>query len=77
MRKHFILGLLMVLSICFSANAQNSENEAAAKQWISTHSKELNLPTFSDFKLTFVRKSLSGETLRFQQQLNNDSIFLL
>ena len=75
MKNHFILGLLMVFSICFSANAQNSENEATARQWISNHSKELNIPSFTNFKLTFVRKSLSGENLRFQQQLNNVPVY--
>lgn len=75
MKNHFILGLLMVFSICFSANAQSSENEATARQWISNHSKELNIPSFTNFKLTFVRKSLSGENLRFQQQLNNVPVY--
>ena len=65
----------MGLSICFTANAQNSANEKAARLWISSHSEELHLPSFCDFKLTFVRKSLSGETLRFQQQLNHVTVF--
>ncbi len=75
MKKNFFLGILMVLSICCSTFAQSSQNEGAAREWITAHSRELNIPPFSDFKLKFVRKSLSGETLRFQQQINNIPVF--
>lgn len=75
MKKNFYLGILMVLSICFSANAQTSRNEVAAREWISAHSRELNIKPYHNFKLSFVRKGLAGETLRFQQMLNNTPVY--
>ena len=59
----------------FTANAQVSKNENAARKWITDHSKEMGIKDFHTFKLSFVRKSLSGETLRFQQMLNNVPVY--
>lgn len=54
-----------------STYAQTSSNEKAAREWITAHSKELKLRATDNFKLSFVRKGLAGETLRFQQMVND------
>jgi len=58
-----------------SANAQVSENEDAARTWITSHAKELKIKDGHTFKLNFVKKGLSGETLRFQQMVNETPVF--
>ena len=73
--KTKLLYLLLVAAITFSATAQVSNNENAALKWISDNAKELNIQPYHNFKLTFVRKGLAGETLRFQQMLNNVPVF--
>lgn len=66
----------LLLIICFfSVKAQVSDREPAARKWISDHSKELNIQSYHSFKLTNVRKSLAGETLRFQQMLNDIPVY--
>lgn len=67
--------LAAAFAICFSVNAQESKNESAARKWIADHAKELKIKDYHTFKLNFVRKSLSGETLRFQQMLDNVPVF--
>jgi Zn-dependent metalloprotease len=67
--------MLLVVVLSFSAAAQTSANEKAAREWISSNSKELGIKDFHTFKLNFVRKSLSGETLRFQQMVNDVPVF--
>jgi hypothetical protein len=69
--------LAVVVTIVFSflSQAQVSSNEATAKEWIRNHAKELNIQPFHSFKLTFVRKSKAGETLRFQEMVNNVPVY--
>lgn len=67
--------MLMVMVFSFSVLAQTSDKESAAREWITTHSKDLGVKDFHTFKLNFVRKSLSGETLRFQQMLRDVPVF--
>src|SRR6218665_182200 len=67
--------IALVLAFGFTAHAQVSENENAAKNWIKDHTAELKIKDFHTFKLNFVKKSLSGETLRFQQTVNNTPVF--
>jgi len=67
--------LAVIIIFTLSANAQVSENEKAARQWIKLHSSELKIKDTDTFKLSFVRKSLSGETLRFQQLVNDVPVF--
>lgn len=55
--------------------AQVSEKEAVARQWIKSNLKELKVNSDADLNLRFVRKSKSGETLRFQQMINNVPVF--
>lgn len=67
--------LAAIIIFTLSANAQVSDNEKAARQWIKSHSSELKIKDTDIFKLSFVRKSLSGETLRFQQLVNDVPVF--
>jgi zinc metalloprotease ZmpB len=69
------LSILILLFFQISVFAQKSENETVARQWIAKHSEELNIQPFHTFKLTFVRKGLAGETLRFQQMLNDVPVY--
>lgn len=55
--------------------AQQSALEGNAKRWISQNSEQLGIQPDSEMKLNFVRKSHSGETLRFQQMINNVPVF--
>ena len=71
--KLHLIAAAMVFGL--TANAQVSKNENAARKWITDHSKEMGIKDFHTFKLSFVRKSLSGETLRFQQMLNNVPVY--
>lgn len=64
-----------ILAFSLTATAQVSKNENAARAWITSNSKELNIQDFHTFKLNFVRKGLSGETLRFQQMVNDVPVF--
>lgn len=68
--------LFMLIFNVFASNAQiSSEKEAIAREWIASHSSELDIKSYHSFKLSFVRKSLSGETLRFQQMVNDVPVF--
>ena len=69
LKLHFATLALTLIS--FSGFAQVSDNEGAARQWIQLHSKELKLKSTDTFKLSFVFKSTAGETLRFQQMMND------
>ena len=65
-----------ILLLSFSSFAQvTSSNEAAARNWIKANESELKIQPFHTFKLSFVRKGETGETLRFQQMLNNTPVF--
>ena len=71
---------LLTLAFCVIGTAQLlfaqvSEKEAVARQWITSNLKELKINSDSDINLRFVRKSISGETLRFQQMVNNIPVF--
>jgi Zn-dependent metalloprotease len=69
----FKLLAAIVMSIGFSCAtfAQVSSNEGAAREWIKANSREMNIQPIHTFKLSFVRKGPAGETLRFQQMLND------
>jgi zinc metalloprotease ZmpB len=73
MKKNLLFILFLFLSIF--ANGQTSEKEQEARNWIKNNFKELKINSDSDISLRFVRKSISGETLRFQQMLNNVPVF--
>lgn len=70
MKCKLLLTMALTFAFSYYGKAQVSSNEAAARNWIRSHSKELNINPSDNFKLSFVRKSVSGETLRFQQMMN-------
>lgn len=72
MKKNLLYAGFLSLFFSFS-NAQTSDKEAQARTWIRDNVKELN--SNSELSLRFVRKSLSGETLRFQQMINGVPVF--
>lgn len=74
MKKNLLFAGLLSLFFSFS-NAQTSDKEGQARAWIKENIKELNLNSDSNLSLRFVRKSLSGETLRFQQMINGVPVF--
>ena len=67
--------IVAMIAVLFTTNAQVSENEPAARQWIKSHSKELKIKPTDVFKLSFVFKSEMGEVLRFQQMMNNVPVY--
>lgn len=76
MKLKLQLAITLVLCIGFSTFAQViSSNETAARNWIKANERELNILPFHTFKLSFVRKGETGETLRFQQMLNNVPVY--
>jgi len=75
MKLKLFFTILASIAFSFSSIAQVSKNESAAREWINDHSGELNIQSFHTFKLSFVRKGLAGETLRFQQMLNDVPVF--
>lgn len=46
-----------------------------ARDYIQKHSKEFGVAPYHKFNLSFTKKSLSGETLRFQQMINDIPVF--
>lgn len=76
MKLHLHVLLLLLIFNIFTTNAQfSSEKENVAREWIVSHSQEMSIKPYHSFKLNFVRKSLSGETLRFQQMINDVPVF--
>ncbi len=76
MKLKLQLTIALLLSIVYSGFAQvTSSNEVAARNWIKANESELKIQSFHTFKLSFVRKGESGETLRFQQMLNNVPVY--
>lgn len=75
MKQKLLFAFAAIVALSFSANAQVSENENAAKDWIRNHAAELNIKSNDIFKLSFVFKSLAGETLRFQQMMNDVPVY--
>lgn len=73
--KKTLLTLVLCVIGTLQLIAQVSEKETAARQWIKSNLKELKINSDSDINLRFVRKSKSGETLRFQQMVNNVPVF--
>lgn len=49
--------------------------EEKAMDWLSKNQQKLKIKNLSDLKLYFSRESLSGSTLRFQQNLNNIPVY--
>lgn len=75
MKKQLLCVAVLLLGFSFISNAQTSNNEKAAREWIKSHAKELNLTSDTNLNLRFARKGLAGETLRFQQMVNDVPVF--
>jgi len=75
MKLRLNLVLILLFIVFFKSNAQVSEREPVARKWIIDHTKEFNIQPYHNFKLTYVRKSLAGETLRFQQMVNDVPVY--
>ncbi|MBL7879317.1 MAG: hypothetical protein JNN23_05585, partial [Chryseobacterium gambrini] len=60
---------------CSALMGQESSLESSARKWITENSSSLGVQNFIQFKLNFVRKSSSGETLRFQQLMKEIPVF--
>ncbi|GEN72795.1 T9SS type A sorting domain-containing protein [Chryseobacterium lathyri] len=74
--KQKITSLVLGSILCCSAlHAQESSFEAPAKNWIKENSRNLGIPGFSGLTLSSVRKSNTGETLRFQQMIKDVPVF--
>ena len=73
LKLHFAILVLTVIS--FSGFAQVSEKEGEARQWITSHASDLKIKSTDTFKLSYVTKSLAGETLRFQQMMNSVPVY--
>lgn len=71
------LKLLLFVGFIYSTItlAQTSSNEGRARAWIKDHASELNIQPYHEFKLAFVRKSVAGEILRFQQMVNDVPVY--
>ena len=75
MKLKLYFALVTLIALSFTSNAQVSQNENAARLWITAHTKDLKIKSFDTFKLSFVFKSEAGETLRFQQMVNNVPVY--
>nr|WP_294774391.1 T9SS type A sorting domain-containing protein [uncultured Flavobacterium sp.] len=72
-KLHF--AFVAIFAFLTSSNAQVSEREAEARQWIKANEKNLKINPNENFSLRFVRKTQTGETLRFQQLKNGVPVF--
>lgn len=63
------------VTLSFQVSAQESANEITALNWIRNHASDFNTKATDVFKLSFVYKSLAGETLRFQQMMNDVPVY--
>lgn len=75
MKRRLLKFAFVLFLFSLQANAQSSENERAARDFIKSQAKDLEIKSFHDFNLRFNRKGPSGETLRFQQTLNGVPVF--
>lgn len=75
MKLKLHLAIAAVIAFSFTANAQTSDKEAAAREWITSHARDLKLKPTDAFTLSFVYKGLAGDVLRFQQMMNDVPVF--
>lgn len=75
MKRKLLSVAILFLGFTLVSRAQSSEKEGAAREWIKSQEKALQIKPEHTFKLHFVRKGLAGETLRFQQMLNDVPVF--
>ena len=75
MKFKLLFTFVAYLTLTCQVNAQESANEITAMNWIKSHASDFNIKATDVFKLSFVYKSLAGETLRFQQMMNDVPVF--
>lgn len=75
MKRKLLKLVVAVVLMSLQANAQQSDKERAARNYITSQEKQLEIQSFHDFKLRFNRKGPSGETLRFQQMVKGVPVF--
>lgn len=75
MKTKLHLAIFAFFTFLATSNAQVSDKEAAARQWIKANEKDLKIDPNDTFSLRFVRKTQTGETLRFQQLKNGVPVF--
>ena len=75
MKLKLLFAIVALMVVSFASNAQVSENEGAARQWITSHATDLKIKSTDIFKLSFVFKSTAGETLRFQQLMSDVPVY--
>lgn len=75
MKVKMLFVVLFLAGGLFEMLAQESKNEKAALEYIKLHAEEFKINPNHGFKLRFVRKGKAGETLRFQQMLNDVPVF--
>ena len=75
MKKQLLAVAALFFGFTAMVVAQNTTKEAQARAWIKSNAKELKITSDADLNLRFSRKSLSGETLRFQQMVNGVPVF--
>ena len=75
MKKKIIYCCLIVLFTTIGVLAQSSSNEKSARDYILQQSTSLQIQPSDQFGLSFVRKGLAGETLRFQHLINNVPVY--
>lgn len=75
MKKQLLTVAAFLFGFTAMLTAQNTTREAQARAWIKSNAKELKITSDADLNLRFSRKSLSGETLRFQQMVNGVPVF--
>jgi len=75
MKLKLQLALTAFFAFLFASNAQVSTNESIAREYIKSHATEFKIKPTDTFKLSFVSKSLAGETLRFQQMMNEVPVY--
>lgn len=73
LKLHF--AFIAMLTLCVTINAQVSKNEGVAREWIASHAADLKIKPTDAFKLAFVYNGLAGETLRFQQMMNDVPVY--
>ena len=73
LKLHFAIAAVIAFS--FTINAQVSDKEAVARQWIDSHARDLKIKPEAAFKLCFVYKGQAGETLRFQHMMNDVPVY--
>lgn len=73
LKLHFVI--VAMIAVSFVSNAQVSDNESAARKWIQSHAKDLNIKGDFDSNETVTIYNMLGQTvLRKAVTTNDESI---